>query len=324
MTAFAAGAWLPSCASPPPQPTVRVVTPRVPLLLDPIEDLAPAAGLEWILIASPQLILSSRALQPELGKLFPEFRFEAFNRSSAIDVRKLKRVAVASYGGSTLFVLGGVADPMEAERRLRQRLMLDVVRAEHREDVVMVSGKLASGEVRAFAALQPDVVVIESGGGKFAKAACLRAVGKLKKSPPALQAAGLPNLVRRMGDAPLRIFAPGPFQGQWENGLHGLLGSASAAAGAVRVTPIGTLQASLAVAGEWGDRAEEASLRLEASWKDLAASGFGRLTGLCNPAQSPLPTHAPEAASLTVEVGAHRFLEGLRAAVSARIEEIMR
>lgn len=323
MAAFAASAWLTSCASAPPQPTVRVLTPRAPLLLDPLEDLAPAAGLEWIVIASPQEILASQALQPELGKLFPEFRFDALLRSSAIDLRKVRRVVVASYPTSTLFVIGGIADPVEAERRFRQRLMSDIVRTEHRDDAVQVTGKLGSGETRALAALQPDVVVIESGGTRYARAACLHALGKLKRSPAALQAPGLPRLVERLGKAPIRAFAPGPFQGDWERGLHGLLGAAIAAAGAVRITPVGTLQASFAVAGDWGDRAEAASLRLEQSWKDLADSGFGRLTDLENPVHAALPTHAPDTASLTVEVDAHRFLEGLRAAVSARIEEIM-
>jgi len=300
-----------------------VLTPRAPLLLDPLEDLAPAAGLEWIVIASPREILASPALQPELGKLFPEFRFEAFHKSSAIDLRKAHRVVVASYHGSTLFVIGGVADPVEAERRFRQRLMRDIVRTEHREDVVQVAGRLANGEVRALAALLPDVVVIESGGTKYTKAVCLHALGKLKRSAPALQAPGMPGLVERLGKAPIRGFAPGPFQGEWEKGLHGLLGAATGAAGAVRITPVGTLQASFAVAGDWGDRAEAASLRLEHSWNDLASSGFGRLTDLEKPVRPALPTHAPDAASLTVEVDAHRFLEGLRAAVSARIEEIM-
>lgn len=323
MMAFTAGAWLSSCASHPAQPTVRVLTPRAPLLLDPIEDLAPAAGLEWIVIANPQEILGAKALQPELGKLFPEFRFDAFQRSSAIDLRKVRRVVVASYPSSVLFLIGGVADPIQAERRFRERLMTDIVRTEHRDDVVQVAGKLGSGEVRALAALLPDVVVIESGGTKYAKAACLHALGKLKRSSPALKSPGLPALVERLGQAPLRAFAPGPFLGEWEKGLHGLLGAATAAAGAVRITPVGTLQASCALSGEWGDRAEAASLRLEQSWRDLANSGFGRLTDLEHPVQPTLPTHAPDAASLTVEVDAHRFLEGLRAAVSARIEEIM-
>ncbi len=323
LTALAASAWLPACAASAPQPVVQVVTPHPPLLLEPAEHLAPAAGLEWIVIVEPQPLLASRALQPELARLFPDFRLDLLERSTAIDLRKLRRVAIASYPGSTLFVLAGVRDPAEAERRFRARLMRDLTRTEHRDDAVLVTGRLASGEPRALVSLAPDVVVIESGGTRYAKAAWLRAMGKLERSPSALRAPGLPGLVERVGSAPMRGFAPGPFVGEWEHGLHDLLGSASAAAAAVRITPVDSLQGSFALGGEWGARAEEASGRLATSWGDLANSGFGRLTGLDRPLRDPHPTHAPDAVPVPVEVDPPRFLDGLRAAVSARIDEIM-
>jgi len=289
----------------------------------PLESLAPAAGLEWIVLADPQALLQSEALKPGLAKLFPEFRFDAYERASAIDVRKLKRVVIASYGQSTLFLLQGVADPKEAERRFRARLMSDITRTVQRDDAVIVSGKLASGQTRAIVALAPDVVVIESGGSRMAKAAYYHAIGKLKRSPGALQAPGMAALAARLGASPLIGLAPGPFQGEWERGLHGLLVAATGVGAAVRVTPVGTLQGSFVVAGDWGDRAEAASQRLAKSWDDITRSGFGGLTGLQEPAQPPLSTHAPDAVSITVEVNAAKFLDGLRAAVSAQINEIM-
>ncbi|MBI5535481.1 MAG: hypothetical protein HY898_22315 [Deltaproteobacteria bacterium] len=312
-----------ACARQAPPPIAPKPKPNEPLRLDPLEALAPAAGLEWVVIAEPQPILQAPALKPALLKLFPDFRLDAFLRASAIDVRKLKRVVVASYSGSTLFVLSGVEDVVEAERRFRARLMTDVVRTTQRDDAALVTGKLGNGQKRAMAVMQPDIVAIESGDSRHAKAAYLHALGKLKRSVGALEAPGLPMLAKRLGQAPILGFAAGPFEGEWKRGLHGILSAATGAGGAVRLTPIGTLQGSFVVAGEWGPQAEAASQRLLRSWDDLAASGFGKLTGLDAPVRPALPTHAEDAAAITVEVNAEKFLEGLRAAVSAQISEIM-
>ena len=324
VAATAAAMGLASCG--PSAPPVRVVQPTLqqPLHLQPIEALAPAAGLQWVVIAEPQTIFNNEAVKPTLAKLFPQFRFDALERSSAIVVRKLQRVVIAQYGDSTLFVLQGVPDPMEAERRMRARLMSEVVRTVHRDDAVLLTGKLANGQRRAIVAMLPAVVVIESGEDRHAKAAYFHGLGKLKRSPGVLQAPGVAELARRFGPAPVLGFAPGPFEGEWARGLHGLLGAAEGVGAALRLTPIGTLQGSFVVAGDWGARAEAASQRVMRSWEDLAQSGFGRLTGLNEPVRAPLPTHAPDAASLTVEVDAQRFLEGLHNAVSAQVGEIMK
>jgi hypothetical protein len=293
------------------------------LRVQPVEALAPAAGLQWIVIVEPQALLEHEALKAGLAKLFPDFRLDALERSSAIDVRKLDRAVIASYPGSTLFVLRGVPDPMEVERRMRARLMSDVVRTVHRDDAVLLTGKLANGQRRAVVAMTPGIVVLESGEVRHAKAAYYHALGKLKRSPGAMDAPGVKALAARLGAAPVLAFAPGPFEGEWAAGVHGLLGAADGAAASVRITPIGTLQGSFVVAGPWGERAEAASGRVARSWDDISQSGFGRLTGLNDPVHAPLPTHAPDAASLTVEVNAQRFVDGLRHAVSAQISEIM-
>jgi hypothetical protein len=323
LVALFGGAATGACAGQAPPPITPKPKVNESLRIDPLEALAPAAGLEWLVLVEPQSILQAALLKTALDKLFPDFRLEAFLRSSAIDVRKLRRVVIASYPSSTLFVMSGVGDVFEAERRFRARLMTEVVRTTQRDDAVLVTGRLGNGQKRAMAVMQPDVVAIESGDHRRAKAAYFHAMGKLKRSVGALEAPGLSMLAKRLGQAPVLGFAAGPFDGEWKRGLHGILSAATAAGGAVRITPIGTLQGSFVVAGDWGPQAEAASQRISRSWDDLAASGFGKLTGLDEPVRPVLPTHAEDAAAITVEVNAEKFLEGLRAAVSAQISEIM-
>lgn len=312
------------CASQPLPGRAKQIAAVVPMRVTPLQALIPAAGLEWMIVADLQEIRSSPVLEKSISQFFPEFRLQAFEHVTAIDLRRVRHAVVASYEGAMLYVVDGVRDPLEAERRFRARLMSEIVRSVHRDDAIVVTGKSGAKVKRAIAALLPEVVVVESGDDRRAKASLLYALGRLRRSPRALETPDLSMLAARLGRAPVLAFAPGPFEAEWARGVRGLLGASTAAGASVRVTPIGTLQASFALAGAWGEQAEAAAKRLAESWGDIAESSFGRLAGLNQPVRDPLSTHAEEAVSLTVEVDTDRFLAGLRAAVSAQVSEIMR
>jgi hypothetical protein len=324
MLVVAASALLQGCGGAQSVPNPAPAPKPRPLFLNPPQSLVAAGGLEWIVVARLRELAASPAVGPGLTRLFPDARLAAFEHATAIDLKQVQTAAVASYPNSTLYIVNGVAKPMEAELRFRSKLMGDEVRTAMRADVALVHGRTGSSSLRAMAAMLPDTVAIESGGTSRAKAAAMYALGKLQRSPRALQIPDLEALAQRLGPAPVLAFAPGPFEGDYKRALRGLLGAASAVGAAIRITPIGTLQGSFAVAGPWGERAEAASARLAMGWQDVAESAFGRLTGLNEPLRAPLSTHAVDAVSLTVEVAPDRFLDGLRAAVSAQVSEIMR
>jgi hypothetical protein len=323
MLVVTASALIASCRAARGSAVSAPAPSRKPLQLDPIESLVAAGGLQWIVVAKLHELATSPAVGPGLSRLFPDPRLAAFEHATAIDLKQVHTAVVASYANSTVYLVDGVNQPLEAERRFRNKLMSAVSRAVLRDDVVLSMGRTASSTPRAIAAMLPDTVAIESGGSTHAKAAALYALGKLLRSPRAMQTPEWVALFKRLGPAAVLAFAPGPFEGEYKRALRGLLGAASAVAAAIRVTPIGTLQGCITVAGPWGERAQAASEWLVTGWQDFADSAFGRLTGLNEPLQPPLPTHASEAVSLTVEVAAGRFLDGLRAAVSAQVTEIM-
>jgi hypothetical protein len=142
---------------------------------------------------------------------------------------------------------------------------------------------------------------------------------------PALKAEPLARAATLLGDAPLRAFAPGPFEGTWARGLGGLLAGATAAAAAA--TPIDAprpgLDLRFVVTGAWGTDAPAAADRLRAAFEVLAGDSLGRLLGLDRPLVAASSSGDAEALRLQVSLDAGRLAQGLHAATGATITEIM-
>ncbi len=84
-----------------------VVAPGVPpqsrLKLDPLVDLAPAAGLVWLLDTRAEELLASPVLAPGVALVLPANRFDAFaEQHGGIDLRHVTRLIVAQYPRATL------------------------------------------------------------------------------------------------------------------------------------------------------------------------------------------------------------------------------
>jgi hypothetical protein len=325
LAAFAAlgASFACGCAAKPSPPSLVPNPPAAPLAIKPLHHLVAAGGLSWAIITKPKSIFEMPQLHEGLSSILPEQRLRLFQSVTAIDLTKVETAIIASYPKSTLYVVDGVPAPLEAERRYRERLTKGIVRSSFRDDLVMVRGLSAQGELRSLAALGPDVVAIEVGADAHLKAAILYAQGKLHRSQTFMQVPELAALAQRFGSAPLLAFAPGPFVGQWKNGLRGLLSTSSAAGAALRLTPVGSLQGVCALLGDWGSSAEMASQHLRSCWNDIANSGFGRLTGLAQPVVDPLLTHGSDVISLTAEVDSDRFLKGLKAVLGGQSQEMM-
>jgi hypothetical protein len=162
------------------------------------------------------------------------------------------------------------------------------------------------------------------------RAALYFAQHKLKRASPALRGEPLARAERLVGDAPLRGFAPGPFEGEWAAGLGGLLRATTAIAASARPyePPPGT-GASAAIAlhvvltGAWGGDAPAAAKRLLSAWDVLAQDALGHLTGIDHPVVAPQAAGDAEALHLEVALDPMLLARGLHAATDATLSEIL-
>jgi hypothetical protein len=299
-----------------------------PLALDPIIDLVPAAGLVWLVEARPRELLADPVLGPALAAIASGDRLDAFaRRHGQVDLRQAEQVAVASTTGAaraTLALAMVHIEPGRVEAAFTARARNVDGRAVER-GVTRFWGTV--GEEREQVALfGQQGVGIERGGLGPLQAAIYFAEGRLKRSLPALRAQPLASAAARLGEAPLRGFAPGPFEGDWAGGLGGLLGATTAVAVRLRAAARGA-DGALALrflrTGAWGADAAAAALRLEEAFHVLTEDPLGRLAGLDRPVDGPRVAGDAEALVLDVALDPVRMSRGVRAATEAPLAEIM-
>ncbi|APR83730.1 Hypothetical protein A7982_09079 [Minicystis rosea] len=217
-------------------------------------------------------------------------------------------------------------DRVAIERQFRARFTGNEHRAVERPDVIRVSGKIGNTPA-TLVVLGGDVAGFQIGGSASrgpARIASLYALDRLKKSPTLMSEDPLKALATRLGPAPFRAFAVGPFEGELARGARGLLAGATAIGCAVRPSAREGLLASIAVAGDFSKSGEPASRELTAAWTDLARGSFGHMLGLDTPIEPPLATHGTDAVTIAVELDPNKLARGIASLTSARLEEIMR
>jgi hypothetical protein len=300
--------------------------PRPPsLALDPLVDLVPAAGLVWLLDVRAQELLASPDLAPAVALVLPPARFDAFaEHHGGVDLRRLSHLVVAEYDGATL-ALGSTA--VQAAR----------VEAAFAARAGEVEGRAVEGGVTRFwgsvgaereqvAVFGDEAVGLERGHLGPLRAAIYFARGMLKRAQPALRAEPLVRVAKRLGDAPIRAFAPGPFEGAWGAGLGGLLRATTAVGASVHVSPRpsgAALELQVLLAGAWGADAPRAAERLAAAFQVLATDSLGRLLGIDHPLEEARVSGDDESLWLQITLDPLALARGLQAATDARIREIM-
>ncbi|HVK67871.1 MAG TPA: hypothetical protein VM694_25600 [Polyangium sp.] len=313
-----------------PAPVTKPATPEPPLAVPSLDGLLPLAGLRWVVLVHPHEITSIPWLVPFVGTVVSEARFNRFAKGTAVDLRRTPEAVVASYetkeGDATVEFLRHTSDARAVERAFRDRLSGGATRAVDRTDLVRVSGKIGRA-THAFAALGPDVVCFQQAGSIQrgpCRIASLFARGALSRVTRAFADPSLRALAERLGPAPARAFALGPFEGELARGARGLLAAATAIGAAARPSAREGILLSIAVAGDFSRTGEAASEELAASWSDLAQGSFGHLLGLDVPVTAPLPTHAADAVAIAVELDPKKLAKGLADATSNEIDQIMR
>jgi hypothetical protein len=301
-------------------------TPRLPsLALDPLVDLVPAAGLVWLIDARADELLASPVLAPAVALVLPPARFDAFAAShGGVDLRRLSHLIVARYPDATLALASTAVQAARVEAAFAAR-------------AVHVDGRAVEGGVTRFwgtvgaerqqvALFGDQAIGLERGHLGPLRAAIYFARGLLKRALPALRAEPLAAVAKLLGDAPLRAFAPGPFEGEWGAGLGGLLRATTAVGASLHVArrPTGgALEVQVVLAGAWGADAPRAAERLAAAFQLLATDSLGRLLGIDHPLEEPRVSGDDEALRLAVVLDPLTLARGLEAATDARISEIM-
>lgn len=319
------------------RPAAAPATPAVAKLhLEPITDLAPAAGLRWLVALKPRELAANPALIPAIDRLVTSKRFATFAERNGVDIRAVGELVLAGYPETTLTLARATLDPAKVEAAWSGRMVhvdgrsLDRATTDPLANIVRSWGSVGT-EREQIAIFGREAVGLELGRFGPLRAAELFAEGRLKRASPALRADPLLRTTALVGDAPVRAFAPGPFTGDLAAGLGGLLGAATAVAGAARVVePVATgagghtgLAFTVLLTGAWGADAPVAADRLRAAFDVLAATSVGLLLGLSHPLAAARVSSTADMLELEVTLDAEALADGLRAATAATVEEIM-
>jgi hypothetical protein len=319
------GACASACAGAQRPPPASLGPP--PLDVDPLVDLVPAAGLVWLIEVRPQELRASPSLATVLAAGAPDERLDAFaRRYGGVDLRLADQVAVAGQGRATLGLARLPVEPRRVEDAFAMRARSVEGRAE--EGGVTRYWGTVGDQREQVATFGHDAVGIEFGGLGPLQAAIYFAQRRLKRSLPALRAEPLATAAARLGEGPVRAFAPGPFDAEWAAGFGGLLGAATAVAARLRAedggpAEGGPLRLQLLLTGAWGPDAPAAAKRFAASFRLLAEDPFGRLTGLDRPVDGPVAIGEPDALALDVVLDPVTMSRGVRAVAGAPLAEIM-
>jgi hypothetical protein len=299
--------------------------------------MAPAASLAWLVEARPRAIASHADLLPALEQVLPAARVRAFAaKNGGVDLLDLRELVVAGYPGATLWLVSTSLDPNAVEAAFGARTLsvegrsVDWAPEEPLARIVRTWGTLGTDHV-ALAIFGRDALGVEVGRFGPLRAAELFAEERIKRASPALRTEPLAEAARRLGDAPVRAFAPGPFDPEVAKGLGGLLGATTAVALAAR--PVDAFPGSpevhpalaftVILVGGWKDDAAAAAERLQAAYTLLANSGAGQLLGLDHPVAPPRVRGAAGALTLEVTLDAYALARGLKDATAASVDEIM-
>jgi hypothetical protein len=301
-------------ATPPPS----TAAPKAELPRAKIEEYVPAAGLRWLAIARLAELSRAPELRQSIELLFPAARLDAFARTTGLDLRAVPVGAAAGFDLATLFLAETPWENASIEDRFVARLT-ESARAESTSaGVRRISGTVGLSPETLVRA-DRRFVAVALGDPTPARVAALYAEGRLERSPPALKGSALSTLPPELARPPIRLYAPGPFSGEWVRGARGLLGVALALG--VGASPDGeSLRVVAVLSGRWNG-ADIA--QLEAAWADLAESSMGRLLGLDQPAAPPEVTATDEHLTLRVRLARLPLVTGLRAAVAADVWEFL-
>jgi hypothetical protein len=303
--------------------------------LTPVCDLAPSAGLEWIIEAKPRAIANETDLIPLIALVVAEARLKRFREAhGGIDLRRIDELCVAHYTSSTLTLARTPFDPNLVERTFSDRLTNLVGRHIEvpRPQVLRLSGDIGTSHTQLILFGDTALALEETSQGvpPTSHATPLRAtvafaMKKLRRATPALNAPSVARAARLLGDAPIRAFAVGPFGEGKVRSLGGLARASTTFAVSARFAAKPTnIALRVVLLGAWGaEHAPEAASRLAAAAHVVAESSLGRLLGLDHPIVGPRVATSEDAIILDATLDGSALAHGLHDALDADIASMM-
>ncbi len=335
------------CAPAAPSTASDASKVAVPLVSAPLADYVASPTLRWLVLSRPRELARNPAFAKAIARWIDDEHWGAFRTMSGLDLREIEHGLVAGYDYGTLYLAATApGEARVAEDHFRRRLLRgETVRRPHPDlfEVTGVVGETPSTFVR----VAERFVGVSVGDPTPARITEGYALGRIRKTPSALEGAALAPLALVGSNAPFRVLVPGPFDNERAaaNGEAGGLLSASTAA-ALTILPVdGAVRLRVALAGTWKDDPHAAD-RMRAAWGRFATSTTGHLLGLDAPRVAPTvevspapdpPRHARSTAKperppneelhtdrleLTVVLELETLLTGVYALTKASLDEI--
>lgn len=318
--------WLIACSgAPAPAPRdsddAAAVEPAPELAPRTLVDHVSAAGLRWMVVGRPRELAETPGTLRLLSPLFPETRLDAFAEGTGVDLRRTDSALVAGFDYGTLYMAStGQRSNLPIEEKFALRLVKGAVVTSPHPRIRRIRG-VAAGVPRALVSIEHRLVAVAIGDPTPARVVDAFARGKLKKSPSALEGAALSSLPSELHAAPVRFYAPGPFEREWLGGVRGLLATTRAVGIAARPMTGERLHVTIVLSGDYD---ELGPAHLLDAWQDLATSNLGRLAGLDSPAAAPILSTVGDSLKLRVELHVRPLVDGIHHAVAAEVTEILR
>lgn len=324
---------LAACATPP-APAAPTGPPPIALALTPLAGLVKAPGLTWMVEIAPRRALLDAGLLAAVASVVPEARFASFAQGhGGLDPRSLEELVVARYDDATLTlarVPAGTLDPVKVHQsfeRYARRVDARAIDVPNPSVVRLFGDGPREGERVQLVTFGREAVALEIGKFGPLRVAELYAQGKLRRSRPALQSEPLAKVATLLGEgAELRCFAAGPFVGDWERALGGLLRASTGVGLSLSTVPgrDGLLRAVGVVVGNFDKAPDDAARALGAELEVLfTKNAVGRMLGLDAPIEAVRTTFTPGALRVGAVFDGARLARGLHNALDAEISEIM-
>jgi hypothetical protein len=307
-----------ACGRSQAQPTTPAKTSTVAAHHGRLTDYVTAAGLRWMLVGSPRVFADSPDFLAAFEHLVPKDRLDAFAKGSGVNLRTLPEGCIAGFDYGTIYLARVGKETSHVRERFEARLVSEAVTKSAAPGVWRVTG-LVANTPESLLTVDDDFAAISVGDPLLVRVAESFALGKFKKTSPALAGAALSTLPKDLELAPLRFYAPGPFAESWAKGVDGLLARAYAVGATVSPGTEATLKLHLVISGAFGPDLEESRIRILKTWAALLNSPVGHVLEL---------EHAVVANSFELEVdggqaildvslNANLLIKGLSAAVQA-------
>lgn len=310
------------CASSSASKDTKAPKQFPPLHAGPLTDFVPAAGLRWMALARPRELAQNTEFAEAVGRLLPEARLSAYAQATGVDLRTVPNGVIAGFDYATLYMAELRSGHELVEQRFVARLLHDEALETKHPKLRRLSGVVGQTPETLLIS-RGHWVAVAVGDPSPARVAEGFALRRLRRSPPALRGSALKTLPAHLEQAPLRFYAPGPFEGEWARAARGLLSRSFAIGFAATPAAGGVLNACVVLAGDFADLGSEAEPRIQGAWEDLSQSSTGTLLGLRATAGTIRVRTSAEQLELCAPLSLAELTRGLHAAVSADAWELL-